>query len=70
MQPRFPGRWSIALGALLGAAVCYVAGFTLSMTFFVVAGALLELTFWIVALKRQPPLPRVVQPGPKPSDRN
>ena len=40
----------IVIGALLGAVICYVAGFALGLTAFLVAGAVLEMAFWIAAL--------------------
>ena len=43
-------RLFIIIGALLGAVICYLAGFTLGLTAFLVAGAVLEMAFWIAAL--------------------
>ena len=50
-MPRGPTKHLlVVLGVLVGAVVCYAAGFGLGIGLFFVAGAVLALAFWILAL--------------------
>ena len=50
MHRRPMKHFIVVLGVLVGAVVCYAAGFGLGIGMFIVAGAALELAFWILAL--------------------